>query len=133
MSYFQPTITLGRETVIDQPYKYYLHTVINCPRTSYRVGSHSIDASRAAMGQYSVVINLERDANALDLAFDAPLSYSLDLGSIAFPGDNGVFSVVVMVPVAAANNNPPTTTTGGSGTVSTGQANDNPKPIPAGE
>ena len=130
MPYFQPQITLGRETVLDQPYKYYLHAVINCPRTSYRIGSHTLDASRTAMGQYSVTINLVRDANALDLAFDAPLAWSLDLGSIAFPNDTGTFSVVVMVP-AAQNNNPPTT--GGSGTVSTGEAHDNPKPIPAGE
>lgn len=136
MDYFLPQIELGREIVLDEPDAFYLHVITVCPRTNFRAGSHQFDNSDLGNGIFKVTLTLEQDPTMLDLAFDTPVVFTLELGSIPFPDEEGIVSVDVIIPDTltggAANRTesdpPPPTKT--SGSASSSQAKDNPKPIP---
>ena len=137
MKFFHPQIQLARETVLDQPDAYYLHVVTFCPRTSFRANGYEIDESELPKCKYIVRVRLLQDNALPDFRYITPVVHTMALGSVAFPGGEGLFEVTVVGDVlgenysAARSDDPPpnTTKTGGTGTMGSTSADNETKPL----
>jgi hypothetical protein len=136
MKFFKPQVQLARQSILDAPDAYFLHIVTFCPRTCFRADGYSVSSANLAQGIYNVQINLLQDASLPDFGYITPVVHTLNLGSIAFPGGEGLIEVQVQGVMHSEPGidrdptTPPTTKTGGTGTVSTSDADSNPRPIP---
>ena len=101
MKFFQPIIQLAREPMLDEPDAYFLHVVTLCPHTSFRANGHEVDSGELSNGKYIVRVKLLQDPNLPDYPYITPVVHTLALGSIDFPGGEGVVEVTVVGDVLA--------------------------------
>lgn len=136
MNFYNPSIHLSRETILDAPDAYYLHVVTFCPRSRFRANGHEIvgfHTENTVEGSYKIKVKLLEDAALPDLDVLTPVVHTISLGSIAFPGGEGWFEVQVIGEtlestgdIASRSGEPKT---GGTGAVKTTTASDKSRPI----
>lgn len=128
MKLFSPQLQLYRTQEVGQPDDYFVHVITFCPQTNYRADGHLIDASRLSENLLQVTIKVRQDNTLPDLDCLTPVTHTLALGAIAFPGGEGWVRIKVEgTTLDARPGDPPKS--GGVKTVSSVDADNKSRPL----
>ncbi len=110
MNYFEPQVSLLKETHMDQADKYFLHVTTMLDQSNYiAMGHDPIPSQLNADGILPININYGIDPNLECLCIATPIVHTIDLGTLP-PGDFAI-DVTIIDSVLASDKKPKGKTT----------------------
>ena len=112
MNYFEPQVTLLKETHMDQPDQHFLHVTTLMDQSNYiAMGNDPIPTELNSEGVLPITLKYGIDPNLQCLCVDTPIVHTIENGALAFGGLDFIIEVEIVDQILTSGDKPKGKTT----------------------